>query len=389
MDFRVEEIAPCRKKVTVTVPADRVKTEFDSRYKEINDEVTLPGFRPGHAPRKLLETRFGTHVRDEVKGKIVEAAFKQAIEDKKVAPLGQPTMDVEKAEVEPGKAFEFEFEVTTRPEFELPAWKGQEVKVPAVTVDDAAVDSAIEDLRSADGTLDASDEPLVEGDVAVVDWKAVVDGTEAGATEGSFYRLGRGVLDGLALEGGDAALAGGRAGTSVTVRGRAAPDDAREALAGKEFDVHIDVRDVKRFRPAALDEAFLKRHDFDDVEELRRDVRRRILRQRERARDRIAEDRLVEGIVAKTAITLPKDLVDNAIAGWAERRRLEARESGASEEDVAKELAAGETKVRADVETDLRRYFVLDRIAESEGLKVEEQELVATVEQMARESGRS
>ncbi len=389
MDFRVEEIAPCRKKVTVTVPADRVKSEFDAQFGEINEKISLPGFRPGKAPRKLLESKFGPHVRDEVKGKLVEAGFKQAVEEKKVTPLGRPTLAENEVVVDPAKAFEFAFEVTTRPEFELPTWKGLEVKAPLVEVTDADVESGVDTLRMQQGTLEATTEPLVLGDVALVDWQVLVDGVEAHREEGAYYRLGRGVLEGVLLEGADAALAGGKAGTTVTVRGRAAPDDPRAALAGQEFDVRLEVKDAKRFVPAPLDEAFLKRHDFDDVDELRRDVRRRILRAKERERDRVAEERLTDGLVGQVSITLPAELVDGAVGGWAERKRIEAQEAGRAEEELTAELAADEAKVRAQVETDLRRHFVLDRIAEAEGLSVSEQELVGAVEQMARESGRS
>jgi len=389
MDFRVEEIAPCRKKVTVTVPPERVKTEFDAQFGEINEKVSLPGFRPGKAPRKLLESRFGPHVRDEVKGKLVEAGFRQAVEEKKVAPLGRPTLAPDETVVDPAKAFEFVFEVTTRPEFELPTWKGLEVKVPLVEVTDAEVESGVENLRMQEGTLESTPEPLVAGDVAVVDWQALVDGVEAAREDGAYYRLGRGVLEGILLEGADAALAGGTAGTSVTVRGRAAPDDPRTALAGQEFDVRIEVKEAKRFQPAPLDEAFLKRHDFDDADELRRDVRRRVLRAKERERDRVAEERLTDQLVGQLTIALPAELVEGAVGGWAERKRIDAQSQGTAEEELTRELAGDEAKVRGQVEADLRRHFVLDRIAEAEGLSVAEQELVGAVEQMARESGRS
>ncbi len=232
MDFRVEEIAPCRKKVTVTVPADRVKSEFDAQFGEINEKISLPGFRPGKAPRKLLESKFGPHVRDEVKGKLVEAGFKQAVEEKKVTPLGRPTLAENEVVVDPAKAFEFAFEVTTRPEFELPTWKGLEVKAPLVEVTDADVESGVDTLRMQQGTLEATTEPLVLGDVALVDWQVLVDGVEAHREEGAYYRLGRGVLEGVLLEGADAALAGGKAGTTVTVRGRAAPDDLARRAGG-------------------------------------------------------------------------------------------------------------------------------------------------------------
>jgi trigger factor len=153
--------------------------------------------------------------------------------------------------------------------------------------------------------------------------------------------------------------------------------------------VTVEVLEAKRFRPADLDEAFLKRHDFDDAAELRKDVRRRLLRARERERDRVTEERLVDALVAKASMALPSELVDQAVEGWVERRRIEGGSEGRSEDEVSKEIAAGRDEVRGKVEADLRRHFVLDRICEAEGLEVAEQELLGAVEQMARESGRS
>jgi trigger factor len=389
MDFRVEELAPCRKRVTVTVPVESVREALDAQYREINKQLVLPGFRPGKAPRKLLESRFATHVREEVRSKLVEAAVKQAVEEKKVAPLGAPTLDVGDVALDPDKPFEFAFEVTTRPDFDLPEWKGIEVKVPAATVTDADVDLGVERLLLGEGTLETSPDPLAADDVAVLDWKATAGGDLLHSEDGSYYRMGRSVLDGVVVEGLDKAILGARAGVAAILKGRAAPDDIRPSLAGKEFDVALEIKEAKRFRPADLDEAFLRRHDFDDVEEFRKDVRRRILRARERERERVAEDRLVDALVAKSAISLPADVVENAVTGWMERRRIEAQSEGVSDDDVAKELAASRQDVTGRVEADLRRHFVLEKIAEAEDLTVSEQELLGAVEQMARDSGRS
>lgn len=389
MDFQVVELAPCRKKVTVTIPVERVREALDTQYREINKQLVLPGFRPGKAPRKLLESRFATHVASEVKTKLVEEAYKQAVEENKVAPLGQPKIDAEEATLDPDKAFAFAFEVTTRPEFELPTWKGLEVKVPPATVADTDVDQGVERMRMAEGTLATSSEPLGEDDVAVLDWKATSGGDLLHAEDGTYYRMGRGVVDGVVIEGLDKALSKAPVGTKAALKGRAAPDDPRPSLAGKEFDVSVELKEAKRFVPADLDEAFLKRHDFDDQDELRADVRRKILRARERDRDRVAEDRLLDLLVEKSKMTLPPELVESAVEGWMERRRIEAQSEGVSEDEVAKEIASSQEKVRAMVETDLRQHFVLERIAEAEALKVSEQEIVGAVEQMARDSGRS
>jgi len=389
MDFRVEELAPCRKKVTVTVPAAQVREVVDEQYSEINKQLRLPGFRPGKAPRKLLETRFGVQVKDEAKSKLVESAYKAAIEEKKVAPLGQPTLDVSAITIDPEKDFEFAFEVTTRPEFALPEWKGREVKVPQVSVTDADVDLGVERMLLSDGTLASSTAPVAADDVAVLDWSARADGQDLHAEPSAYYRMGRGVLDGIVAPGLDAALTGAETGAKAVVKGRAAADDPRPALAGREFDLAVELKEAKRFQPADLDATFLKRHDFDDADELRKDVRRRLLRGRERERDRVAEDRLIDGLVATADMPLPPDVVENAVEGWIERRRIEAQSQGVSDEEVAKDLAASKEEIRVKVENDLKRHFVLERICESSTVTVDENEMFGAVEQMARESGRS
>ncbi len=389
MEFRVEELAPCRKKVTVVVPPERVREEVDAKYGEINKQVVMPGFRPGKAPRKLLESRFGAQVLEEVKGKIVDSAFKAMVEEKKVAPLTQPTVDVEQLRLDPSKAFEFVLEVTTRPEFELPEWKGLEVAVPPATVSESDVEAGVERMRLAEGTLVPADSGLASDDVAVFDWRATEGAELLHAEEGSYYRVGGGVVDGIVIDGLDEKLAGATAGATFLVKGRAAPDDARPALAGKEFDVTLEVKEVKRFKPAEMDEAFLKRHDFDDVEELRKDVGRKILRARERERERLAEDRLVEGLLGRVSFELPAEVVENAVQGWLERGRVEAQAEGRGEDALDKEATGDPAEVKAKVERDLRRHFVLEKIAEAEDVKVGEPELLGAVEQIARDNGRS
>jgi trigger factor len=388
MEFRVEEVAPCRKRVTVTVPPDRVAQEMDAQFKEINKGIALPGFRPGHAPRRVLEARFGTRVAEEAKQKIVEAAYEKLLEEKKVAPLARPEVDVEKAKVEVGKPFEFSFEVTTRPEFDLPEWKGLEVKVPPIRVSDADVDGAIERMLLSEGTLGPAEGGLKDDDVAVLDWAAKEGDTSLDGGESAYYRVGTGVLEGIVAEGLDAALAGKTAGATGTLKGRAAGDDARTPLAGKEFDLAWTLTDVKRFRAADLDTAFLKRHDFDDADELKKDVRRRLVRARERERDKVAEDRLVDDLVHKSRIPLPESVVEQAVAGWVERKRVEGQAQGMSEEDVTKDVTEGQDAVRRRVEEDLRKHFVLEKICEAEDVKVTEQEILGAVEQIARDNGR-
>lgn len=388
-EIRVEELAPCRQRVTVTFAATQVRAAVDAEFDELNAKVAFPGFRPGKAPRRLIEARFGKAIRDDVRGKLVEDGFRAAVLCKHVAPLGRPTLTGDDVLPAADAAFTFQFEVTTRPSFELPAWSGLEVKVPAVSVTDADVEQGIEAMRARGGSLVASDEPLLPDDVAVVSWTALVDGVEVEREANAYYRMGSRTLDGLFVEGADEALAGGRRGTVVNARGRCPADDPRPALAGREFDVRIEVVEVKRFVPAALDEAFLKQHDFDDVDELRRDVRRRILRARERQRDRLAEERVVDRLVSALSFPLPEDLVAAEVAAVTAHHRERAAEQGVPETEAEAALAGGAQAIHAGAEARLRASFLLDRIAEAEAVAVSEAELVAAVERLAQESGQS
>lgn len=389
MEFRVEELAPCRKKVTVTVPADRVRKEVDGQYAEVNKQIVIPGFRPGKAPRRLLESKFGAHIQGEVKQKIVEAAYKQLIEEKRISPLTQPNVDVDATTIDPAKAFEFAFEVTTRPDFELPTWKGLEVKVPPVSVSEADVDAGVERMRLQEGDLVPSESGAAAEDVVVFDWKAGEGETTLHAEESAYYRIGHGVLDGIVVDGLDGKIIGAKGGDSFMLRGRAPADDPRAVLAGKEFAIRLDVREIKRFKPADLDAEFFKRHDLEGVEELRKNVRRGIQRAKDRERDRLAEERLLDGLVASVKFDLPAEVIEGSVTDWTERQRVEALAEGREEEEVTKALTAGKDEMRVKVEGDLRRHFVLEKISEAENLSVSEQELIGAVEQIGRDNGRS
>jgi trigger factor len=193
----------------------------------------------------------------------------------------------------------------------------------------------------------------------------------------------------MAAPGLDDALRGKRVGDRATSPARAAADDPRERLRDVDLELEVVVREVKRFKPADLDEAFLKSHDFDSVDELRTDVRRSLVRARERERDRLAEDRLVDLLVERAKVPLPEAVVESEVERWIERRRLEAAAEGLDAAEVTKEAAAAKDEVRARVERDLRRHFLLERLAEEEKVEVTENELVGTIEQMARDAGRS
>lgn len=391
MDFRIDALAPCRKKIAVTIPPERIQAEYDRQYGEINQAFALPGFRKGHAPRSLLERRFGARLADDVKDSLVRAALETLVRDHKVEPLQPPAIDAQALTLVPGRALDFEFELMTRPEFATPVWKGLEMRVAPVSASAAEVDAALEQLRRREATLSTAEGAVVgDGDVLVLTWVARgAQGEELARDEGAYHMLGRGALGGLPAEDVDAALRGQKAGASVTVKVRASDEDPREALRGRELELVVTLTEVKRYVLPPVDEAFLKRHDYDDEAEMRKDLERQVVRAKARERDREAEEALVDGLVAGVALTLPEEIVAQELEGWTARRREElAQEGVVAGPALEQRLEEGRVEARAAIERDMRRFFVLDRIAREESLAATDGEVAQALTEIAQAYGR-
>jgi trigger factor len=388
MEFQVDPLGPCRKKVAVKIPAEAVGEAYDKKYREINEQVPLPGFRLGHAPRRLLEKRFGSKLGDEIKQDLVKEAIEKLIEEKRVEPLAPPEVDLGALSIAPDQGLEFEFEVVTRPEFETPTWKGREVRVAPIEATEKEIDAFVDTLRRSDSRLaEVPDGVAGEGDILVVDWEAKDGESVEDRDDNAFYRFGKGVLAGFVVGDLDEQLRGQKAGATARARVEVAADDPREELRGRTLDLVVTLKGVRRYELPPVDTAFLEKHDYDDLEELRDDMRKRILRAKGRGRDFEAERKLVEQLLDGIAISLPDEFIEQELEGWAQRKRVSLQVEGAPEEEIDRQVAAALEDRRAAIERDMRRYFLLERIAQEEAIEVTEAELVTAIEEIAQAYG--
>ena len=143
----IKEAGPCKKKVTIEIPAETVKTALDEQYNSLRKETVVPGFRKGRAPRRLLERRFGKETSEQVKLKLLATAGEAAIKDNELDSLRDPDIDYEKIELPESGPLQFEFEIEVRPEFELPTLEGIAVNKAKLEVKDEQIDKEIEQLQ--------------------------------------------------------------------------------------------------------------------------------------------------------------------------------------------------------------------------------------------------
>jgi trigger factor len=350
----VETLSPTRVKLSIEVPFSEMDQAFERAFKRIADQVTIPGFRKGKVPRRVIEQRFGRGaVLEEAVNEVIPKAYDDAITQNSITPLGQPEIDV--TELEDGQHLTFTAEVDVLPEFDLPAYDGIEVRVDDAQVTDSQVDEQVDTLRARFGTLTVVERASNTGDVLLVN----ISGADAGApvedlsASALSYELG---TNGM-LPGFDEAVTGASAGD---VRSFTFKADAGE-FSGKDLEVTVEISSVReRVLPAADDSFAQLASEFDTIDELREDIRTRLVRVRAFEQGFQARERVLERLVDSVDIEVPHSVI--------ERQIEEHFHDGHGDEAHREEFIA--TARRNLVST-----FVLDKIADKEQVAVSEAEL--------------
>ena len=369
MKSAVETLNPTRVKLTVEVPFDELKPSLDRAYKTIGSQVQVPGFRKGHVPPRIIDQRVG-------RGAVLEEAVKdalphfyaQAMEEGEFRPLGRPTVDVTEVP-DPAKGGDLKFtaEVDVRPEIALPDFETVEVTVDDVEVTDEAVQEQVDGLRERFGTLKTVSRAIGDGDFVSIDVRAEIGDEEIDSVKGVSYQLGSGAM----LPGIDEALTGLQEGESSTFTAPLAGGDH----AGEDSTVTVTVQSVKERELPALDDDFAQlASEFDTLEELRENLREQVAISKRYEQGQQAREKLMDHLLEVVEIPVPEGVVEEEI-----KRHLESE--GKLEDD--------EHRAEVDVATrkQLRTQLLLDAVAESEAVSVNQQELIEYLVMSSRQYG--
>ncbi len=385
MKTDVEELSPTRVKLTIEVPFDELKPSLDKAYREVANQVRVPGFRPGRVPPRIIDQRFGRGVvLEQAVNDAVPGLYGKALEDNDVFALGQPELEI--TNLDDGKQLAFTAEVDVRPPFDLPDIDGMPVTVddPNVSPDD--VEEYLGTLRERFASLKTVDRPAAEGDYVSIDLSATVGGEEVedAQASGLSYQVGdESLLDGL-----DETLTGMAAGESRTMQTRLAGGEH----AGEDADVTVTVHSVKVQELPELDDSFAQlASEFDTLGELRADTRRQLERFKRTQQVAQARDRALEALLDKIDIPLPERTVAEEVQRRNETIDEQLQRSGRSRDEYVETIDKTAEELDAEIEKEAQRSvkmgFVLDKLALANELGVEEGELSAFVVQQAQRMG--
>ncbi|HEY2156988.1 MAG TPA: trigger factor [Isosphaeraceae bacterium] len=377
LDVQIDDVGPCKKHVKVAIPRSDVERQFKESVGEMTKEAQVPGFRPGHAPRGLVEKRFRKEVANQVKSALLMASLEQLDEDYKLNPISQPNLDVAAIELPDDGPMKYEIEVEVRPDFPLPAYKSLTVKRPSKTITEADVDAALKTFLERYAQLVPKLEGGAEvGDFITADLKFHKDGAELNEAKEIQIRL----QPELRFQDGhipdlESVLKGAKPGETKEATAQIGSSSPDPRLRGQSIGVTIVVHDLKTLRMPEVDDAFLRGIGFDNPQDLREGLRGVLERRLEFQKREALKREIVDQLLDKTPIDLPADLVSRQEQTTLRRRYHELKESGLDDSAIR----AREAQIRANVHEStlqsLKEFFLLAKIAEEEGIKVEEEDL--------------
>ncbi|MFM9583484.1 trigger factor [Streptomyces caniscabiei] len=388
MKSAVETLNPTRVRLSIEVPFEELKDSLDAAYKKINQQVTVKGFRKGKIPARVIDQRFGRGaVLEEAVNDALPKFYTDAVNEAELNVLGQPEVDI--TELKDGETLNFTAEVDVRPTIEIPDYSGIEVEVDAVEVTEEDVEKAVEQLRERFASTSPVERAAEDGDVVTLDLEAKVDGEilEDGVAEGVSYTIGSGEL----LDGIDDAVKGLEAGGETTFTSELKGGSA----AGKEAEVTVKVSQVAARELPALDDEFAQlASEFDTLEELRADSRKRLENMKQYDQATQAQERVLEKLLELVEVPVPEKLLEDEIN--TRKHNLEHHQLGQMGLDLEKYLEIqGKTVEEFDAETKeaavkgIKTQFVLDELVSKEKLNVNQEELTEHLMRRAASSGMS
>lgn len=373
MKSAVEKLSDTRVKLTVTVDFDELSGELDQAYRTIAQQVQIPGFRPGKAPRQLIDARFGRGpILEQVVNDIVPVRFQQAVNEENLNPLGQPSITDTKIEDKDFVEFVAEFDV--RPEFEVPDFSEISVEVPAVEVSDEDVDADIDQLRDRFAEEKTTKRKLKTDDIAVISLEASIDGEDVEdlAEDKLHYRVGEGGL----FPGLDTALRGLKACEDNEFESKLDFD----SYEGKTANVKVTVHETKERALPKLDDEFVQEaSELDTVDELREQTRRRLEERRKTQQASTLRDEVLKKALEATEFPLPEGVIDEQVANQHQQLLGQLANDEASLnstlEQAGIEREEFDKEQRENAEQAVRTQLFLDALAEREEPEVSQQDL--------------
>ncbi|MBN1851291.1 MAG: trigger factor [Pirellulales bacterium] len=388
LEVSIDTPSACVRHVTVTISRDDIDRYYENAFSEMMPTATVPGFRVGRAPRKLVEHRYRKEVGDKIKGSLLVDSLEQISEKHELTAISEPEIDLEAIEVPDEGPMTYEFDIEVRPEFELPEWRGLKIVQPVCDFSDEDIDYQLEQILERHGQLVPFDGEAALGDYVSVNITCIHGTRHVNESEEEIIRI-RPTLSfrDAMLDKFDELMAGAKAGDRRIAEVTLTQDAQNEELRGEKIRIQFDILELKKLRLPDLTDDFLEEMgDFESVEELREAIRKDLDRQLQYEQQQKIRQQISARLTESANWELPPEMLKRQSVRELERAVMELRRSGFSEAEIrARENELRQNSAAATAAA-LKEHFILERIAEEEEIDATDSDYETEISLIAMQS---
>ena len=392
MSTTVEKISSNKVKLSFDVDAATFDAAMDKAYRKVRNQVNIPGFRKGKAPRKITENMYGEGVfYDEAFELVFDEVYGPAIDENKVDVVDRPEIEIQ--QIGAGKNLQFTCEVFVKPDVTLGEYKGVSVKKETTAVTDEQVDEKIEQERAKQATEQSvEDRPVAEGDTVNLDYAGTVDGIAfaGGTAEGQTLKIGSHTF----IPGFEEQMVGMSIGEEKDLDVTFPESYHAEELAGKAAVFHVKVNGITETRLPALDDEFAKDiSEFDTLEEYRADVRAKLEAQAAERDKNAFTNAVIEKVMENATVEIPEAMIERQIDSMMRDFEYRLASQGLKLADFMKYTGQDEKAFRANyrdqAEKSVKAHLVLEAVEKAESIDATQEQIDAQIAQFAPQTGKS
>ena len=386
MSLQVEKLEKNMAKLTIEVSAEDLDKAMEKAYQKQKSRISLPGFRKGKAPRKMIESMYGKGVfMEDAVNSLVPQEYTKALGECDLEIVSQPEINV--TQMEPGKALIFTADVAVKPEVTLGDYKGVEVPKSEITVTDEEVDAEVKKEQDKNArTVAVEDRAAANGDITTIDFEGFVDGVAFEGGKGTDYALTLG--SGTFIPGFEDQLVGANTGDHVEVKVTFPEEYQAKELSGKEAVFQCDVKKIETKEVPELDDEFAKDvSEFDTLAEYKEDVKKKLTEKKEKEARTAKENAAVDKAIENAQMDIPELMTKTECRQMMDDFSRRMQQQGLSMEQYFQFTGQSMDKMMEDMKPQalkrIQTRLVLEKVAEAENIQPSEEEITEEIQKMA------
>ena len=392
MSTTVEKIASNKVKLSFDIDSAKFDEAMGKAYLKVRNQVTIPGFRKGKAPRKMIENMYGEGVfYDEAFELIFDEVYGPAVDENKIEVVDRPEIEIQ--EIGAGKNLKFTCEVFVKPDVTLGEYKGVSVKKETTVVSDVEVDARVEEERNKQAAeIEVEDRAVVEGDTVNLDYAGTVDGVAfaGGTAQDQTLKIGSGSF----IPGFEEQMIGMNIGEEKDLQVTFPEKYHAEELAGKAAVFHVKVNSITETQLPALDDDFAKDiSEFDTLEEYKADIRAKLEAQAAEKDNNNFTNAVIEKVLENATVEIPKAMIERQIDSMMRDFEYRLMGNGLKLDDFLKytgsDMKAFRENYRGQAEKSVKAHLVLEAIEKAEAIDATQEQIDKQLEAFAAQTGKT